>query len=64
MRLIVKRGHELVTGDVVRTWFGNHMILEMRPYTGPLEFLSGIACFPSAEMSIARNGLYEVLLPA
>lgn len=63
MKHVLKRGDELVRGDTVRTWFGNHTILEMRPYTGPFEFVFAIARFPSAEMSIVRDGLYEVLLP-
>ncbi|MFM0562161.1 hypothetical protein [Paraburkholderia sediminicola] len=63
MRIVRRRGAELVSGDVLRTWFGNQTILEMRPYTGPFEFICSIARFPAAEMSIVRDSLYDVMLP-
>lgn len=58
-----RRGAELKPGEVVRTWFGTLTILEIRPYLGPFDFVSGIACFGSAAMSIIRDHPYEVLLP-
>ncbi|MFL9860019.1 hypothetical protein PQR72_30515 [Paraburkholderia madseniana] len=57
----LKRGCELKRGDVLRTWFGNQTILEMLPYSGPFDFICGVAKLPDAEMSINRGGLYEVL---
>jgi hypothetical protein len=63
MRIVRRRGAELVSGNVLRTWFGNQTILEMRPYTGPFGFICGIARFPATEMSIVRENLYEVMLP-
>jgi hypothetical protein len=61
MRIVYRRGAELVSGDVLRAWFGNQTILETLPYTGPFEFICSIARFPATEMSIVRAELYEVL---
>jgi len=63
MKIVSRRGAELASGDTVTTWYGNHAILEILPYTGPFDFLCGIARFAVAEMTIERNGLYEVLQP-
>ncbi|RKE23737.1 hypothetical protein B0G76_8417 [Paraburkholderia sp. BL23I1N1] len=63
MRAVRKRGSELASGDVLRTWYGDHTILDVLPYTGPFDFPCGIAHMPCADMTIDRNGLYEVLLP-
>jgi hypothetical protein len=59
----LKRGCELKRGDVLRTWFGNQTILEMLPYSGPFDFICGVAKarLPDADMSIDRGALYEVL---
>lgn len=57
----LKLGCELKRGDVLRTWFGNQTILEMLPYSGPFDFICGVAKLPHADMSIDRGGLYEVL---
>lgn len=64
MKVVTKLGRELASGDIVRTWFDDQTILTMLPYTGPFEFVCGVAQFPSAEMSIERDGVYEVLLPS
>lgn len=64
MKIAIKRGHELMSGDIVRTWFGDQTILTLLPYTGPFEFVCAVARFPSAEMSIGRDCEYEVLLPS
>ena len=57
----LKRGCDLKRGDVLRTWFGNQTILDMLPYSGPFDFICGVAQLPDAEMSIVRSELYEVL---
>ncbi|USX11014.1 hypothetical protein [Paraburkholderia fungorum] len=57
----LKRGCELKRGEVLRTWFGNQTILEILPYSGPFDFIYGVAKLPDTEMSIDRGGLYEVL---
>jgi hypothetical protein len=46
---------------VLRTWFGNQTILQVLPYSGPFDFICGVAKFPDAEMSIVCDGRYEVL---
>jgi len=57
----LKRGCELKRGDVLHTWFGNQTILQVLPYSGPFDFICGVAKFPDAEMSIVCDGRYEVL---
>ncbi|MBU7442652.1 hypothetical protein [Paraburkholderia fungorum] len=57
----LKQGCDLKRGDVLRTWFGNQTILQVLPYRGPFDFVCGVAKFPDAEISIVRDGLYEVL---
>ena len=57
----LKRGCELKRGEVLRTLFGNQTILEILKYSGPFDFICGVAKLPDTEMSIDRGGLYEVL---
>ncbi|MDR6449635.1 hypothetical protein J2794_005773 [Paraburkholderia terricola] len=52
----LKRGCDLKRGDMLRTWFGNQTILELLPYSGPFDFICGVAKLPDAEMSIDRGG--------
>ena len=63
-----KRGSELKVGDVIRTCFGDQPIVQILPYTGPFDFVCGIACMPgrksAMEMSIERDAIYELTLIA
>ena len=60
---MTKQEPGLASGDVLRTWYGDHIVLEIAPCCGPFAVMCGITRMPCADMTIDCNGLHEVLLP-
>ncbi len=56
------KGKDLKPGMYMVTWFGTHPITAIDPYTGPFDFICGIARYPGKSgMSIETKGTYEVV---
>lgn len=51
----------LEVGMVVKTWFGNHTITEIKPYTGPFDFVLNILVLSGkTSMSNEQGAVYKV----
>jgi hypothetical protein len=64
METIKIRPQDLTPGMVLRTWFGNHQLKRIDPYSGPHDFVYGIAVFVGipSQMSLETNLKVEVYI--
>jgi hypothetical protein len=63
MKTEVKPVQQVKPGDTVQTWMGPRRINTIEPYTGPHDFVIGVARFDSGEgMTMCDTDRWEVVV--
>lgn len=56
------KAHEVVIGQVLETWFGKQIVVDLLPYTGPHDFVINVIRFSSgAYISNIGTAVYSVV---